>query len=104
MELQIGRKLYLQSLGLSDKMECDHQVFSNDVAASSSSESQNADDLFLQENSTNAGKISSEENFLSKDVLELLMNGKLSLPFSTQFLLSPIVPCPGGCEEEHYCR
>ncbi|XP_020570983.1 histone-lysine N-methyltransferase ATXR2 isoform X2 [Phalaenopsis equestris] len=103
VELQIGRKLYLQSLGLSVKKECDHQIFFKDAVASCSLESQNEDDLLLQENSDNAGQSSCSENSPSKEVLELLMNGKLSLPFSEQFLLPPIVPCPGGCEEEHYC-
>ncbi|KAL0917397.1 hypothetical protein M5K25_012453 [Dendrobium thyrsiflorum] len=103
VELQIGRKLYLQSLGLSVKKECSHQIFSNEKTASSSSESQNEDDLFFQENSDNAGQSSYEENSLSKEVLESLMNSKLSLPFSKQFVLPSIVPCPGGCEEEHYC-
>ncbi|PKU76919.1 Histone-lysine N-methyltransferase ATXR2 [Dendrobium catenatum] len=103
VELQIGRKLYLQSLGLLVKKECCHQTFSNEKTASSSSESQNEDDLLFQENSDNAGQSSYGENSPSKEVLESLMNEKLSLPFSKQFSLPSIVPCPGGCEEEYYC-
>ncbi|KAK8951636.1 Histone-lysine N-methyltransferase ATXR2 [Platanthera zijinensis] len=101
VELQIGRKLYLS--GFSSKDECDHGSFSGDNAASSSSDFQNEDDLCTQENKNNAGKNSWRKSSLSKEVLELLMSGNLSLPHSKLFVLPSIVPCPGGCEEEHYC-
>ncbi|PKA63705.1 Histone-lysine N-methyltransferase ATXR2 [Apostasia shenzhenica] len=87
VEVQIGRKLYLESLGLTT-MDCDHQ---------------SEDQSFLQENDDETGSSAHKNNSFSMDVLQLLMDGNLFLPYSKQFTLPTIVACPGGCEEEHYC-
>lgn len=79
IELQIGRRLYLQSLGLSTSKHC------HDDTGSSSS-------------------INMNENSPPEEVLKSLINGNLSLPHTSQFALPPVIACPGGCEEEHYCR
>ncbi|XP_020102311.1 histone-lysine N-methyltransferase ATXR2 [Ananas comosus] len=78
IELQIGRRLYLQSLGLSTSKHC------HDDTGSSSS-------------------INMNENSPPEEVLKSLINGNLSLPYTSQFALPPVIACPGGCEEEHYC-
>ena len=83
VELQIGRKLYLQSLGLSVKHEC------------ADSEEDESMDLDITNNRKNA---------IPEGVLTSLLNGKLKFPYSDQFSLPAVISCPGGCGEEHYCR
>ncbi|CAA0839094.1 Histone-lysine N-methyltransferase ATXR2 [Striga hermonthica] len=78
IELQIGRKLYLQELGISAVDECGP---SDGAGCSGSSE-----------------KIS-----LPQDTVESLMNGGLKLPYSENFPLPVVVPCPGACKEAYYC-
>ncbi|XP_062106160.1 histone-lysine N-methyltransferase ATXR2 [Humulus lupulus] len=97
IELQIGRKLYLQELGVSENHnECDMEDVSSD-----------GEDYSYEENGEDSGACSSS-NFrkkveLPKGVVESLMNGNLKLPYSDKFPLPPIVPCIGGCGEAHYC-
>lgn len=45
-----------------------------------------------------------ERDLPPKEMIESLLNGDLSLPFTDRFQLPEIVSCPGGCEEEKYCR
>ncbi|EYU24807.1 hypothetical protein ABFS82_13G019400 [Erythranthe guttata] len=78
IELQIGRKLYLEELGVSPFNECGP---SDQMECSSSSEKIN----------------------LSQDIIQSLMNGSLQLPYSEKFRLPSAVPCPGGCKEAYYC-
>lgn len=77
VEYQIGRKLYLQSLGVPSCNGCDE------------------------------GECSSSSSYnkacLPEGVIEALMNGELVLPYSDKFPLPSTVPCPGGCQEAYYC-
>lgn len=77
VEYQIGRKLYLQSLGVPSCNGCD------EGECSSSS--------------------SNNKACLPEGVIEALMNGELVLPYSDKFPLPSTVPCPGGCQEAYYC-
>ncbi|KAF9663284.1 hypothetical protein SADUNF_Sadunf17G0023000 [Salix dunnii] len=77
VEYQIGRKLYLQSLGVPSCNECD------EGECSSSS--------------------SNNKVRLSEEFIEALMNGEMVLPYSDNFPLPSTVPCPGACEETYYC-
>ncbi|KAL3635496.1 Histone-lysine N-methyltransferase atxr2 [Castilleja foliolosa] len=79
IELQIGRKLYLEELGVSCVDECG----SSDETRCSSS---------------------SEKFRLPRDTIQSLMNGHLHLPYSENFDLPSVVSCLGGCEEAFYCR
>lgn len=78
----------------SDHSEEDCQVSDED----NDSHATNLDKLQSASSDTN------EINLIPKEIIESLMNGGLALPYSKQFPLPSIVPCPGGCEEEHYCR
>ncbi|XP_051126295.1 histone-lysine N-methyltransferase ATXR2 isoform X2 [Andrographis paniculata] len=78
VELQIGRKLYLQDLGVSAVDGCG----SSDEAGCS---------------------VSSEKVGLPQDAIQSLMNGGLKLPYSDNFSLPAVVPCAGACEEAYYC-
>lgn len=73
LELQIGRRLYFQQLGVSQNC-CD-----GDEGGSS-------------------GKVS-----VADGVVDELMNGSFKLPFSEKFDLPCVVNCPGGCKEAYYC-
>ncbi|KAK4486856.1 hypothetical protein RD792_006164, partial [Penstemon davidsonii] len=81
IELQIGRKLYLQELGVSATDECGP---SNGPGCSS-------------------GSSSSQKTRLPRDIIASLMNGDLQLPYSEKFPLPSVVPCLGGCKEAYYC-
>jgi hypothetical protein len=72
--------LYLQSLGICGENECD------------------------KDHLTHSTKDKMERDLPPKEMIESLLNGDLSLPFTDQFALPEIVSCPGGCEEEQYCR
>lgn len=78
IELQIGRKLYLEELGISAVDECGS---SGGMECSSSS-----------------GKTR-----LPHDTIQSLKDGSLRLPYSENFPLPPVVPCYGGCKEAYYC-
>lgn len=80
VEAQIGRRLYLQSLGIYGEKECE------------------------KEHPIHSTNDKMERDFPPKEMIESLLNGDLSLPFTNQFELPEAVPCPGGCEEEQYCR
>ncbi|CAN1220320.1 Histone-lysine N-methyltransferase ATXR2, partial [Linum perenne] len=77
IELQIGRKLYLQSLGVSTSDKCMNGTMSHDSKAHPAR--------------------------LPKELLESLMNGSLVLPHSDKFPLPSAVSCSGGCGEAYYC-
>ncbi|KAJ4831688.1 Histone-lysine N-methyltransferase atxr2 [Turnera subulata] len=77
VEFQIGRKLFLQSLGVSSSNHCDEGECSSSCSQDGVS--------------------------LPKEVIESLMNGELVLPYSDKFPLPSYVPCPGGCAEAFYC-
>lgn len=81
VELQIGKKLYLQELGISADNECGP---SDRTECSSGS--------FI------------DRSPLLQDTIESLMNGSMRLPFSEKFPLPSVVSCPGGCREAYYCR
>ncbi|KAL6554066.1 hypothetical protein OROMI_019739 [Orobanche minor] len=78
IELQIGRKLYLEELGVSGVDECGS---SDEMGCGSSF----------------------EKTRLPQDTIQLLMNGILHLPYSENFPLPSVVPCIGGCNEAYYC-
>ncbi|GAB4859468.1 Histone-lysine N-methyltransferase atxr2 [Ancistrocladus abbreviatus] len=94
VELQIGRKLYFQRLGISADDEC--HGGSTDVD----------DDSCIQKQST-SGECSTSNSKsrtpLPKEVEESLMSGELVLPYSERFSLPPVISCPGGCGEAYYC-
>ncbi|KAL4195689.1 hypothetical protein AMTRI_Chr04g242400 [Amborella trichopoda] len=96
IELQIGRKLYLQGLGKGEGEE-----FELGTSKHIHKEGCLADLCTL-------GRIilKSEDNAylpLPKEVIESLINGELVLPYSKEFLLPSVISCVGGCAEEHYC-
>lgn len=90
VELQIGRRLYLQELGVSAGRDC--------CEADYSAEDEDLDD------SGPSSSIYKEKVPLPKGIAESVMNGGLKLPYSDKFSLPPAVPCPGGCKEAYYCR
>ncbi|KAK7261070.1 hypothetical protein RIF29_27373 [Crotalaria pallida] len=88
IELQIGRRLYLQQLNASMSHDCDEM------------------DSFDEEEITEqCGSSSSSKTKipLPEGVVESLMNGQLILPYSKEFSMPPSVPCSGGCGEAYYC-
>ncbi|XP_073003252.1 histone-lysine N-methyltransferase ATXR2 [Typha latifolia] len=106
IELQIGRRLYLQSLGLSASKECQYQTLPHSSKEVCCTELVNVEENSVKDDNGNIGPSASrnlKDNFPSKEVLESLINGALSLPCTNQFALPPLIACPGGCEEEHYC-
>ncbi|XP_041005192.1 histone-lysine N-methyltransferase ATXR2 isoform X2 [Juglans microcarpa x Juglans regia] len=107
IELQIGRRLYLQGLGVSMNHGSDMETFKHISKDCSKTDSNNGEYDSLLENHDNLGNCpssSSKQIFtIPKDVVESLMNGELMLPYSKQFSLPPPVPCAGGCGEAYYC-
>lgn len=88
VELQIGRRLYLQELGVSASQDCcQADEEEEDLGQCGSSSSSYQDKLPLP-----------------KGLAQSLMNGELNLPYSDKFSMPPAVPCPGGCGEAYYCR
>lgn len=88
IEFQIGRRLYLQSIGASMSSTSERHCHGSDVGSSTGCSG-----------STNLNGCA-----VPQGVLMSLMNGVTSLPFSDQFCLPSVVTCPGGCEGELYCR
>lgn len=91
IELQIGRKLYLQQLGVSvNHTECDMEE---------------EDNFSDGENSGACASTSSPGKKVEfpRGIVESLMNGELKLPYSDKFSLPPAVPCAGDCGEAYYC-
>ncbi|XP_011100291.1 histone-lysine N-methyltransferase ATXR2 isoform X1 [Sesamum indicum] len=78
IELQIGRKLYLQELGVS---AVDGSGSSDGIGCNTSS----------------------EKTRIPQDTIQSLMNSNLQLPYSENFPLPLVVPCLGGCKEAYYC-
>ncbi|GFZ05535.1 histone-lysine N-methyltransferase ATXR2 [Actinidia rufa] len=104
IELQIGRKLYLQDLGASANNGCDGQRFPKESCQIDSSD---GEDDSCVEDPRNLGECASSSSTyrtsLPKEVVESLMNGELVLPYSKQFPLPSVISCPGGCREAFYC-
>lgn len=90
IEFQIGRRLYLQSIGASIDSTSERHCHGSDVGSSTGCSG-----------STN-GK--SNDVDVPQEVVMSLMDGETSLPFTDQFRLPSVVGCPGGCEGELYCR
>ncbi|XP_003580607.1 histone-lysine N-methyltransferase ATXR2 [Brachypodium distachyon] len=86
IEFQIGRRLYLQSIGSSISCTTERHCHGSDVGSSTGC----------------SGVTKGKSNTLPQEVLESLINGDHSLPFSDLFTLPKVVACR-GCEEEHYC-
>ncbi|KAL8167569.1 hypothetical protein V2J09_009068 [Rumex salicifolius] len=98
IELQIGRKLYLQEMGLCSNNECH-----------SNSSDEDGDSCMNNHDVVGpAGECSTSSSLnkipLPKEIVDLLMNGELRLPHSEKFLLPSAIPCFGGCGESFYCR
>ncbi|EPS66842.1 hypothetical protein M569_07933, partial [Genlisea aurea] len=72
--LQIGRKLYLEELGISSSDHCGSTYNS-----------------------------SSGKSHISGVTIQSLMEGTLNLPYSEKFPLPEVVSCPGKCNEAYYC-
>lgn len=88
IEFQIGRRLYLQSLGGSVDGTTERHCHGNDAGSSTGC----------------SGASSGNSNAVPQEVLMSLMDGNTSLPLTDQFCLPSVVACPGGCEGELYCR
>ncbi|EOX99172.1 Histone-lysine N-methyltransferase ATXR2 isoform 3, partial [Theobroma cacao] len=95
IEQQIGRKLYLKTLGVSQHHGCENDLSDEDQ------DNHYVENHHNSENGASSSSIST--NSLPKMALEALMNGELSLPYSNKFPLPSVVSCPGGCEEAFYC-
>ena len=88
IEFQIGRRLYLHSIGASTGSTSERHCHGSDVGSSASC----------------SGSTNGNCNAVPQEVIMSLMDGDTSLPFTDQFCLPSIVACPGGCEGELYCR
>ncbi|GMJ05540.1 histone-lysine N-methyltransferase ATXR2, SET DOMAIN PROTEIN 36 [Hibiscus trionum] len=97
IEQQIGRRLYLKTLGIG---------ISSHNGCESNSSDEDEDNHFVQNNhiSENGASSSSSSTIpLPTTTVQSLMNGEFALPYSNKFPLPSIVSCPGGCEEAFYC-
>lgn len=106
IELQIGRKLYFQDLGVSTNHQCDMEPSSPVSEDCMETESDDDQEIALGNNESMGGCSSSNSKGvdLPKGLVESLMNGGLSLPHSSEFPMPPAIPCSGGCGEAFYCR
>ncbi|KMZ58602.1 Histone-lysine N-methyltransferase ATXR2 [Zostera marina] len=95
IELQIGRKLFFDHLKSSSKTDDDENT--SNVSKQSHSPKN------CEITHTNSEKMKLNNDSTYQKSLEALMNGTLILPYSKKFRLPPVISCPGGCEEEHYC-
>ncbi|KAI3986583.1 hypothetical protein MKX01_014121 [Papaver californicum] len=96
IELQIGRKLYLQQLGLSVRKECDTETHSHT--------SQKYDSCRTSHNEGSCSYSQQKEAIpLSQEVIESLLKCDVKLPYANQFNLPSSIPCRGGCDEAQYC-
>ncbi|KAH7576775.1 hypothetical protein JRO89_XS01G0145900 [Xanthoceras sorbifolium] len=102
IELQIGRKLYFQSIGVSANGGCDGETFSR---ISKDCYDASLSHMRTHENLENCASSSSSKDDIPvpKKVVDSLMNGGLVLPHSTEFPLPSAISCPGGCKEAYYC-
>ncbi|KAL7000176.1 Histone-lysine N-methyltransferase atxr2, variant 3 [Sarracenia purpurea var. burkii] len=106
IELQIGRKLYWQDLGVSANQDSDRKTFSHFPEETCQIDSSDSEDDSYVEDSRRLGECassSSNRTSLPKEIVESLMNGDLVLPHSKQFKLPSVISCPGGCREAFYC-
>ncbi|KAK3404552.1 hypothetical protein EUGRSUZ_K00860 [Eucalyptus grandis] len=107
LELQIGRRLFFQDLGLSSSHGCDTgscSNVSNEHGASDSSDGDDVTDEKIYEDSRTCASGSKRAKVpLPKEIVESLMNGEMVLPYSDKFSLPPVTPCSGGCQEAYYC-
>uniref|UniRef100_A0A1D1YJJ1 Histone-lysine N-methyltransferase ATXR2 n=1 Tax=Anthurium amnicola TaxID=1678845 RepID=A0A1D1YJJ1_9ARAE len=103
VELQIGRKLYLQGLRLSAKKDCDIETMCDGSEEECPTERMGRGTSNNHDYVEPCASTSMKDKAVSEEILASLMNGSLVLPYSENFSLPPVVSCPGGCEEEHYC-
>ncbi|KAJ7948179.1 histone-lysine N-methyltransferase ATXR2 [Quillaja saponaria] len=107
IELQIGRRLYLQQLGASVNHDCDMETYSYTSKDCRETDSSDDDDYSLTKTSKKLGECTSGSSKtklpLPDGIVESLMNSHLMLPYSNMFSLPQAVPCPGGCGEAYYC-
>lgn len=96
IELQIGRKLFFDDFKSSSK--------NGDVEKISNVSKQIHSPKNCESTQSNSEKFKLNNGFTYQKSLEALMNGTLILPHSKKFKLPSVIACPGGCEEEHYCR
>ncbi|KAI8551878.1 hypothetical protein RHMOL_Rhmol06G0221500 [Rhododendron molle] len=107
IEVQIGRKLYLQDLGVAVNNECDRQTLAHipkKTCQINSSDSE--DDSYVKDPTSMEECASTSSKYgtpLPKEIVESLMNGELVLPYSKQFPLPSVISCLGGCREAFYC-
>ncbi|KAH9318680.1 hypothetical protein KI387_020449, partial [Taxus chinensis] len=80
IELQIGRRLFLRSIN-----------------------KENGDGLHHQHSLQCSDKKTKMGLHIPEELVESLLNGKLSLPYSEKFPLPSVTNCIGGCSDEHYC-
>ncbi|PKI68615.1 hypothetical protein CRG98_011019, partial [Punica granatum] len=107
IELQIGRRLYFQDVGVHPHHGCGAETFSGISNNHQGSDSSNGEDIPYGESYDNmetCGPSSKAEIIpLPKEIVQSLMNGELKLPCSEKFYLPSVVPCSGGCKEAYYC-
>jgi len=97
IEIQIGRRLYLEELRANESHDCD--------VGSSSKNCHEMDSSDEEESTWQCSSGSSKTKVpLPEGVVESLMNGQFRLPYSDKFSLPQAVPCHGGCGEAYYCR
>lgn len=96
IEIQIGRRLYLEELRANESHDCD--------VGSSSKNCHEMDSSDEEESTWQCSSGSSKTKVpLPEGVVESLMNGQFRLPYSEKFSLPQAVPCHGGCGEAYYC-
>ncbi|GJN01663.1 hypothetical protein PR202_ga18944 [Eleusine coracana subsp. coracana] len=87
VEFQIGRRLYLHSIGTDNDGAFERHCHGSDVGSSTSC----------------SGATNVNANAVPQEVIMSLMAGDMQLPFTDQFALPSVAACPGGCEGELYC-
>ncbi|PWA56149.1 histone-lysine N-methyltransferase ATXR2 [Artemisia annua] len=97
IELQIGRRLYLQGLG--SETHCSDMV-SRHCSDMVSSDGSDMDDHLASQKCSSPSSINKLP--LPTETVESLMHEKLALPYSNEFPLPSVVNCPGGCKEVYY--
>lgn len=109
IEHQIGRKLYLQNLGVSTNHECDQGTTSssavaNDWNGSDLSDDEANSDTVDSQNFSECTFSNTVKIPLPMEVVLSLMHEELVLPYSKKFSQPSVIPCRGGCNEGYYCR
>ncbi|KAK4777023.1 hypothetical protein SAY86_005711 [Trapa natans] len=107
VELQIGRRMFFQDLGIHPHHGCNAEMLSdlsNTQRASDSSDDEDIPYSGSYDNIETCGSSSTGEIMpLSKKTIESLMDGELILPCSEKFPFPPVVACSGDCKEAYYC-